>query len=796
MERIRWEWLGCTAVVLAFLAMLEATGVLNRFDATVHDSLLQLRSRPVPEEIVIVAIDDTSLQALGAWPWPRELHASMLTNLAQAKPKGVAVNLLFLEPSNRPEADMALAQALQLPDLGAVVLPVTVQTPIVEGRELIWQKPTPVVADAVKRFGHINVELDEDGTARSMYVYVDNLQNKWPSLAFELLSESKKTIFDATKKAMSPSALKQRQAFLLPFSGASAHFKTVPFVNVLRGEVPSTVFKDKLVLVGVSAAGLGDQFVTPLSGKNGLTPGIHIAATALEGLIYDSLVTKIPLGTSLVISAFLILCWMLVLFPLGPKRSMIALLVALPLVVGIGIALLLFGQVWWSFSSLCVSVVLGYLLWSWRRVSVMFVDLKIHAKKLIALDELPEPSLVIDAHGSQNEWQDIVGKLSANLRTSQLRKLRVTDTLDALPEAVLLTDSAGNIEMANNRARALLKADRLEDKNALDLLYQAEINTFELSQDMCWRMFMSRIQATQAQGLEVMLAKGSYVLLRATAIRNLGLGTRTEPDDSWWIVMMVDVSKQNQLQRQRNDALQLLWHDLRAPLAAILTLLRTPEQASKQSQIGQDFLNEQISAQVNATLDLADSFVWQLRAESDTLECIEVDFIQLIHEVIDRSWPIANAKSISITHDFSQLKSDDDYKSLWLTIEPNLMRRALFNLVENAIKYSPPNTQVLISLRLMELNSENPVAKHQAVEIVVKDQGYGILESNLNKIFEPYTRFSAPKVNDVNVQSQEPVGYGLGLRLVKTVVDAHNGTISCNSILGVGSEFIIELKYQ
>lgn len=803
MNRLRWEWLACTLAVFAFIAVMKSSGVLNRLDAAIYDKLLQLDERPVPEDIVIISIDDLSLQALGTWPWPREHHATMLAQLAKAKPKAVALDLLFLEPSANAKSDEALAQALRLPDLGKVFLPVTARTPLVHGREVEWQMPVPEVAKAVAGFGHINVELDEDGIARSMFVKADGLQGRWPSLPMQMFNASKKEHREATAEIHIIHSA-STEPDLLPFSGSPGDFRTVPFISVMRGEVPASVLADKLVLVGVTGTGLGDQYPTPMSSRETLLPGIHIAATALEGLLENRLITRVPAMFALMLNLFLAFAWMLLLFFLGPRRSLLALVFALFLTTGISTVMLMSGRLWWPSATLSTGILLGYLLWSWRRVTVMFLDLKFHANKLIDKDDALEMPLVAVKSEGQNEWQQMLNTLNASLRTAKLHKKRVTDTLEALPEAVLLTDPDGWVETANARARFLLKDDKLESKNALPLLSIQDGS--DLIAEANWRSFMNRIQDTQDDGLEVDLALGTTVLLRSTAIKNLSDDLKTNKDDSWWIVMLVDVSKQKQLQRQRNDAMQLLWHDLRAPQSAILTLLRSPEYNSGHLESDQRVaLNNRIAEQVHATLGMADDFVWQLRAESDTHERYDVEMVQLINEVIGRAWPLAQAKSIRLAPDFSQLpanltdeQTEDDFQFLWLHIEPRLMARALFNLIENAIKYSPPQTLVTIALRVKADPSPGVAAgklipKYSTAEICITDEGYGISEANLPRIFDRYTRFSTPTSEGDGAVEQVQAGHGLGLRLVKTVVDLHKGTIQCKSRPGEGSVFTIEL---
>jgi len=106
--------------------------------------------------------------------------------------------------------------------------------------------------------------------------------------------------------------------------------------------------------------------------------------------------------------------------------------------------------------------------------------------------------------------------------------------------------------------------------------------------------------------------------------------------------------------------------------------------------------------------------------------------------------------------------------------DPDLLSRAIGNLVSNAIKYSPPKTEVVISAK----NAGGGVA------IEIADQGYGIPEVSVNRIFEKFYR--VPRVQDVDVP-----GTGLGLALVKEIAELHGGSVAVRSSVGAGSVFTL-----
>ena len=134
---------------------------------------------------------------------------------------------------------------------------------------------------------------------------------------------------------------------------------------------------------------------------------------------------------------------------------------------------------------------------------------------------------------------------------------------------------------------------------------------------------------------------------------------------------------------------------------------------------------------------------------------------KLIQEVIDLYLFVAEDKDIKIicTEEQVDLKGDR-----------TLIKQVIANLLDNAIKYSPANTVVTIDLKK---NTSH-------IFINVRDQGIGIDQFELNKIFERLYRSD---------KSRTESGFGLGLSLVKTIVEAHQGRIEVKSQLGAGTEF-------
>lgn len=109
-QRSHAELAALATLLIGAVLVLDWTGWTWRLDNLVYDQLLNLATAPASDDIVIVAIDEESLSALGRWPWPRRLHAEAIEALEEAGAKGVGLNIILAEPDFRdPEGDAMLA---------------------------------------------------------------------------------------------------------------------------------------------------------------------------------------------------------------------------------------------------------------------------------------------------------------------------------------------------------------------------------------------------------------------------------------------------------------------------------------------------------------------------------------------------------------------------------------------------------------------------------------------------------------------------------------------------------------
>jgi CHASE2 domain-containing sensor protein len=172
----RFEWLALAIVVAGLVLALDRSGWLQGPNRSLQDALMFLQARPVDRsEVVIVAIDDKSVAALGRWPWRRSFHANLIDRIDKDAPAAIGMDLLFIEPEQRfPADDAVLAAAVSRS--GKVVLPLMMQS---HNAEPFIVEPLPALRRAAAALGHVHLAVDDDGVARSVYLQEGLAGGRW-----------------------------------------------------------------------------------------------------------------------------------------------------------------------------------------------------------------------------------------------------------------------------------------------------------------------------------------------------------------------------------------------------------------------------------------------------------------------------------------------------------------------------------------------------------------------------------------------------------------------------------------
>lgn len=302
-------------ILLALTLLIQTTELPQRLDYWLYDQTVTTYPPDNANQVVLVTIDEHSLNRLGRWPWPRDLHAELINRLHQAGARAVVFDILFSEPS--PE-DIVLAE--QMRQHGNVILPVYLSPPT--SRHLLREQlPVRELADAAAGLGHAHVELDSDGVARGLYLFNGLGERLWPSLA---LAATGVTARSPDTEAV-PAYVNVRDRYrAVPLTGGAGAFPAYSFAEVLTGPPSPELFRGKTVFVGATAAGFGDILPTPFSGLSRPMSGVEFHANVFSAHAQGLLIRKAPDWAAVILTGAAILVLALVLPRMRPARTLAA----------------------------------------------------------------------------------------------------------------------------------------------------------------------------------------------------------------------------------------------------------------------------------------------------------------------------------------------------------------------------------------------------------------------------------------------------------------------------------------
>jgi signal transduction histidine kinase len=244
----------------------------------------------------------------------------------------------------------------------------------------------------------------------------------------------------------------------------------------------------------------------------------------------------------------------------------------------------------------------------------------------------------------------------------------------------------------------------------------------------------------------------------------------------------IDISQRNEAldaaNREKNDLLGIVAHDLKNPLAGIQGLASVL-MLEKQWNAQTEEVVEQMIATSNRMFGLIENLldVNALESGKITLSLQPLDGASIVNAVVEQLRLRAEAKKITVNY----VRKDE---AILVYADRNALVQVAENLISNAIKYSPHGSTIVVCVQQSRLTDTN--STESFFHIAVKDEGPGISESDQRKLFGKFTRLSA-----------QPTGgehsTGLGLSIVKKLVERMNGRVWCESTLGRGATFIVEL---
>jgi len=255
-------------LVASALAIVLASGWHGALRKALADLRFKWEARQASGDIVVVAIDARSIEAIGVWPWPRRLHADLLRRLGAAGARDILFDVDFSSPSD-PASDQDFAHALESAG-GSVVLPSFKQPGLDAGNVASVHINRPLKEFAGQAWSAmVNVTVEPDGLVRR-YPFGERLDGEFfPSMGAVLAGQYKQNA----------------APFLIDFGIGPASIPKVSYVDVLRGN-PATLerLRDKKIVVGGTALELGDRFSIP-NGR--VVAGPVLQALAAESILQN-----------------------------------------------------------------------------------------------------------------------------------------------------------------------------------------------------------------------------------------------------------------------------------------------------------------------------------------------------------------------------------------------------------------------------------------------------------------------------------------------------------------------------
>jgi CHASE2 domain-containing sensor protein/signal transduction histidine kinase len=760
-HRRRLEWTLLSAVLLALVAWLSLPGNLDRANHVLQDAGTRFLTRTAQPDIVVVAIDDQSIAAIGRWPWRRALHAETIRRIDAQGPRAIGFDVLFNdEDLDYPQDDLLLASAIRTS--GRVVLPVLRReySPAGDMSDL----PLPAFAAAAAALGHVHVAPDTDGVVRSLYLQEGPATAPWQhfSAALQCVArqhsaggqrcKQQETATVAPEEVADAKGWQRTGRTLIGYAGGPSHFTAYSYIDVLRGAIPADAFKEKYVLVGASASGLGDMFATPTSAQSRLMPGVEVVAHVLDARLAGLHVQPATTVGNLLFSLVPVLCAMVLLLVAGPFAALAG---SALLAVGtllLSMALARWAGVQFAPAAALAGIALAYPLWSWRRLNAAADFLQME------MDHLKAEGLGMRLRKRPDDASDLLERrINAVERASrQLRELHhfVSDSLQQLPSPTLVCDERGGILLANRAAHQYVgngQLSPLRGRGLADVLHTL-VDTATREPIFTADRFAGPGMPEQSDGVD---AQGRSLLVQCRPF--------SASAQAAWLITLVDLTEMRNAMRQRDEALHFISHDIRAPNSSILTLLEM--QRAYPDRMAGDELMLRIERYARASLEMAENFVQLASAQSQEYRMAPLDLTALLAETVDDMWALARSRSVRIT-----IESTPEYAPI--TGDRALLGRALTNVLHNAVKFSPDGGSIRCAIKALP----------DQWAVSVHDEGPGIDPALQDRLFTPFQRLhdrSHPTIG----------GVGLGLALVRTVIVRHGGALEVSSEPGHGAEF-------
>jgi len=334
--------------------------------------------------------------------------------------------------------------------------------------------------------------------------------------------------------------------------------------------------------------------------------------------------------------------------------------------------------------------------------------------------------------------------------------------IDCIPVAIVTMDYDFKITSFNKRGEVLTGYTSNE---AVGRPCYEIINGSLCGEDCPLQKVRNLSEPPSGLEAEIVNRHGEHISIRigAACIQN------EEKNFIGYLEIIEDISRQKKIEREKNNFISMLAHDMKSPLVGISGLINRlkKEKTYQTNEKMQEYLRVMGEAE-NRLESMVREFLEYSHLESGQikLNLSETDIATVLQQVIEEHRLRAEGKNIVLSFDSQSLTA--------IEADENRLHRVFSNLVDNCIKYSPQKSEVTICAR--ETDKE--------IVIEFKDQGWGINPEEVPYIFDAFFRAKS---------EEEVVGHGLGLAASSAIVRQHGGRISVESRPGKGSVFTVRM---
>nr|WP_240155550.1 CHASE2 and HATPase_c domain-containing protein [Burkholderia sp. Cy-637] len=699
--------------------------------------------------VVTVVIDARTLEALGpATVYARETHARLLDRLRMA----ASVSLDF-PMVNRQPGDAMLARAIARH--GRVVL--TAQSNGLAGRVDLLVAPPPALANAAAAVGQRKLVFGSGHTVQGIVPFLavgpagfEEAHVSRLALQVAEAVPALRNLRGLVQAHVSSMGRVVPGALALSFPN-DFDLRQYSYLDVLEGRVPEAAFAGRVVFVGDTATGLsGGPY--HLSARGAPLTRVQIDAQAADELLDGKVVLRVPFVLQILFGLAAASGMILICARASGRRSHAMALAWMLAIAAALTALPMLSRYWIPLGPALASCVAIYAVYGWRRAAGVRRMLR-HE-----LDGLHAAGLPLAAEGHVREASpdDELDALVQGMRAS---RTAYVDLIRSLPYPVFVERGA-KLVLSNERGRELVERLAAAREPAIMMLAREQIRLAKA--------------AGEIRTLELNLG-GRAQMMMVTPFGEGGEGGEmseaADASDMGSMICLVDVHDIKAAAEHDRMTLRHMAHDLRNPLSTMLSLLEARGMGDGDGKGEAPDLIADLHQLVDYSLRVAQDFTQLSRAEHlDARSYLPLSAADLAAEAIDQVWHGAAAKRIAI--DGPRIDDGD----AWVLGSPDMLLRALVNLLDNAIKYSAPDTRIEVRL----------APRADDVAIGIEDQGCGVAAEAMPHLFEPFFQVGGTR-------GDPALGVGLGLPFVRAVVVRHGGTVEASSTPGVGSRFTIAL---